>query len=235
LPEQEPIPAVAGKAGLFGTLLAAVGAADLIDVLNGEGPFTVLAPTDDAFSKLPEGTVESLLKPENKGKLADILEYHVLSGRVYSDQVAKVSQATTLLGRTIEPSVSADGLRINDSLVVQADIDAANGVIHVIDSVLLPRSMSPREALQTLKQAINRGVPLFNHGNSKACADIYMEACQQIIESADENMPHEIMATMKATVDRAKKIDHSGARAWALRHGMDSAMHSINRMMVAAE
>ena len=146
LPEQNRIPAVAEKAGQFNTLLAAVSAAGLAKVLDGDGPFTVFAPTDDAFKALPKGTVETLLKPENKQKLVDILKYHVVSGRVYADQAAQAGQATTLLGSVVETSVSADGLRINDSLVVKGDLETANGVIHVIDAVLLPQPMSPLQA-----------------------------------------------------------------------------------------
>ena len=119
LPEESRIPAVAEKAGQFSTLLAAVSAAGLAEVLDGEGPFTVFAPTDDAFKALPKGTVETLLKPENKQKLVDILKYHVVSGRVYADQAAEAGRATTLLGSAVETAVSADGLRINDSLVIK--------------------------------------------------------------------------------------------------------------------
>ena len=98
----------------------------------------MFAPTDDAFNSLPEGTVETLLKPENQQQLVDILKYHVVSGRVYADQAAEAGQATTLLGNLVETSVSADGLRVNDSLIVKGDLETANGVIHVIDTVLLP-------------------------------------------------------------------------------------------------
>jgi uncharacterized surface protein with fasciclin (FAS1) repeats len=233
LPQQETIPGTAQNAGQFGTLLAAVKAAGLAEVLSGNGPFTVFAPTDDAFKQLPKGTVESLLKPENKQKLVDILKYHVISGRIYAEDAAAAGQAKTLLGRTVETSVSADGLAVNESNVVQADIETANGVIHVIDSVLLPPQMSPQQAMRTLTTAINRGVPLFNHGNSKACAEIYMEACQEIVDMAGDDIPHGVMTSLKSAMSRAKHIHHSGMRAWALRHGMDAAMDGINQMMVS--
>ena len=124
-------------AGAFNTLVAAAHAADLVDALKGDGPLTVFAPTDEAFAKLPEGTVETLLKPENKDQLAAILLYHVVAGSVYSGDVSDGATPATLQGATLEVSL-ADGVAINGAKVVQADIEAANGVIHVIDTVLLP-------------------------------------------------------------------------------------------------
>lgn len=139
LPATDTIPTVAANAGQFSTLLAAVEAAGLAEVLSGEGPFTVFAPTDEAFSRLPEGTVESLLKPENKQKLIDILKYHVVAGRVYSDAALAAKQADTLQGGTVKISIMNNAARVNDAGLVSTDLDASNGVIHVIDSVLLPK------------------------------------------------------------------------------------------------
>jgi uncharacterized surface protein with fasciclin (FAS1) repeats len=233
LPEQERIPELASQAGQFSTLLAAVSAAGLAEVLDGSGPFTVFAPTDDAFAKLPEGTVETLLKPENKSKLVDILKYHVVSGRVYAEQAAEASTARTLLGPNVETSVAADGLRINDALVMQADLDTANGVIHVIDTVLLPKAMTARQAMETLIDAIKRGVPMFNDGSHRQCADMYTATCQAIADSGSEELPHGVISGLQATLDRAKHIHHAGSRAWALRHGMDAALASMRQMSVA--
>lgn len=129
---------VAVSAGQFNTLAAALGAADLVDTLKGEGPFTVFAPTDAAFERLPAGTVESLLKPENKDQLIAVLTYHVVPGKVTADDVVKLDSATTVNGADIAIAVVDGGLRINDANVVMADIGASNGVIHVIDSVILP-------------------------------------------------------------------------------------------------
>ena len=138
LPSFETIPEVADKAGDFGTLLAAVKAAGLAEALSGEGPFTVFAPTDEAFAKLPKGTVATLLKPENKEKLAAILKYHVVAGRVFSTDAVKAGKAKTLQGSNLTISKSDAGAMINKAGLLAADINAANGVIHVIDSVLLP-------------------------------------------------------------------------------------------------
>jgi uncharacterized surface protein with fasciclin (FAS1) repeats len=138
MPESDTIVGVASNAGTFNTLLAAAKAAGLADLLGSEGPYTVFAPTDDAFAKLPAGTVESLLKPENKDKLASILKYHVVSGRVYSDEAIKLGEANTAQGSSVTISKDWGKVKINDAKVVSADLEASNGVIHVIDSVLLP-------------------------------------------------------------------------------------------------
>lgn len=122
----------------FKTLAAALKAADLVDALKGEGPFTVFAPTDRAFAKLPKGTLESLLKPENKEKLASILKYHVVSGNVTSSDVVKLTEAKTLEGTPVKIAVKEGKVMIDNATVTKPDIKASNGVIHVIDTVLLP-------------------------------------------------------------------------------------------------
>jgi uncharacterized surface protein with fasciclin (FAS1) repeats len=124
-------------AGSFKTLAAALTAADLVSTLKGAGPFTVFAPTDEAFAKLPAGTVETLLKPENKAKLRRILTYHVVAGNVTAADVVKLTSAKAVSGDTLMIKTMG-GVTINDSKVVKADIKASNGVIHVIDTVLLP-------------------------------------------------------------------------------------------------
>ncbi len=132
------IVSTAESAGRLKTLTAALKAADLVDTLRGTGPFTVLAPTDAAFAKLPAGTVESLLKPENKQKLAGILAYHVISGNVKAAAVMTMSSTKTMNGQAVTLSLSGRAVKVNDSVVVDADISASNGTIHVIDTVLLP-------------------------------------------------------------------------------------------------
>ena len=124
--------------GRFTTLVAAVQAAELVDTLKGEGPFTVFAPTDDAFAALPAGTVESLLLPENKQALTDILLYHVVSGKVMAADVTALTSATTVLGKDVTVKVDMGNVYINDAQVVITDIATSNGVIHVINAVLLP-------------------------------------------------------------------------------------------------
>jgi uncharacterized surface protein with fasciclin (FAS1) repeats len=130
---------VAVAAGKFETLAAALQAADLVDTLKGDGPFTVFAPTDEAFAKLPEGTIEHLLKPENRDELVAILTYHVVAGKVYAADVVKLDSATTVNGADVRIKANEDGVQIDDANVVMTDISATNGVIHVIDTVILPR------------------------------------------------------------------------------------------------
>ena len=127
-------------AGSFNTLVAAVQAAGLVDVLKGDGPYTVFAPTDEAFAKLPEGTVETLLKPENKDKLVAILTYHVVPGKVMSTDIAgKKADVASVQGGEISVDAT-DGVKVDNAKVIAADVEASNGVIHVIDTVILPKS-----------------------------------------------------------------------------------------------
>ena len=126
-------------AGNFKTLAAALQAAGLVDTLKGPGPFTVFAPTDEAFAKLPAGTVEELLKPENKEKLVAILTYHVVPGRVMAKDVMQLNSAKTVNGKSVTIADRNGAVMVDNAKVVQADIAASNGVIHVIDSVILPQ------------------------------------------------------------------------------------------------
>ncbi len=125
------------QAGKFSTLATALRAAGLVETLKGDGPFTVFAPTDEAFAKLPQETLRELLKPENKDKLTAILTYHVVAGKIMARDVVNVNTATTVQGQSIKIDAK-DGVKIDGSKVITADIEATNGVIHVIDAVLMP-------------------------------------------------------------------------------------------------
>ena len=138
LPSEDNIPTVATKAGKFNTLLAAAKAAGLVEALSGDKPLTVFAPTDDAFAKLPKDTVASLLKPENKDKLKAILLFHVVEGRVYSEDALAAKTAATLQGSKVEITVKDGAAYVNGAKILATDVDASNGVIHIIDSVILP-------------------------------------------------------------------------------------------------
>ena len=129
---------IAASAGSFNTLVTAVKAAGLVDTLKGNGPFTVFAPTDEAFAKLPGGTVETLLKPENKDKLTAVLTYHVVPGRVTAGEVVNLSSAKTVNGRALRINTKDGKVMVDNARVTATDIMASNGVIHVIDSVVLP-------------------------------------------------------------------------------------------------
>ena len=128
------------SAGQFKTLVAAVKAAGLVETLKGPGPFTVFAPTDAAFAKLPKGTVEDLLKPENKAKLTAILTYHVVPGKVLAADVVKLKDAKTVQGGSVGIAASGGKVSIDGAQVVKADVAASNGVIHVVDTVLMPKT-----------------------------------------------------------------------------------------------
>ena len=130
---------VAVGAGTFKTLVAAVGAAGLVDTLKSPGPFTVFAPNDEAFAKLPPGTVEGLLKPENKDKLVAILTYHVVPGSVKAAEVVGMTSAKTVQGSSVKIAVSDGKVQVDSANVIATDIAATNGVIHVIDAVILPK------------------------------------------------------------------------------------------------
>lgn len=136
--EHKDIVETAASNEMFSTLVAAVKSADLVSTLKGEGPFTVFAPTDDAFAALPDGTIEMLLKPENKQTLAKILTYHVVAGKVTAKDVSTLTDAATVEGSKVMVSTSMNKVMINDAQVIKADVMTSNGVIHVIDKVLLP-------------------------------------------------------------------------------------------------
>ena len=137
--DKKDIVDTAVEAGSFSTLVAAVEAAGLVDTLKGDGPFTVFAPTDEAFAALPEGTVEELLKPENREQLVAILTYHVVPGKVMSTDLSDDMSAATVEGSEIMIDLD-NGVMVNEASVVTADIETSNGVIHVIDKVILPSS-----------------------------------------------------------------------------------------------
>ena len=137
--DKKDIVGTAVAADDFNTLVAAVQAAGLVETLQGEGPFTVFAPTDAAFAALPAGTVEDLLKPENKDQLVAVLTYHVVPGKVMSSDLAgQALEAETVQGSTVDIDATGDGVKVDAASVVTADVEASNGVIHIIDTVILP-------------------------------------------------------------------------------------------------
>lgn len=131
----------AAGAGSFNTLATALKAAGLVDTLKGKGPFTVFAPTDEAFAKLPKGTLEMLLEPKNKAKLQAVLTYHVVAGNVRSADVVKLRSAKTVNGESVTIAADANGVTIDKARVITVDVAASNGVIHVIDTVILPKNL----------------------------------------------------------------------------------------------
>lgn len=233
------IAAVAKKAGQFNTLLAAVEAAGLTSTLTGKGAVTVLAPTDAAFKALPKGTVESLLKPENRSKLTEILAMHVVKGSVSAGTALNTGAAQSVNGKELAFSISDGTFKVNGATIVTTDIQADNGVIHVIDAVLLPAAkttsnggckpstagtMSPAGLIEA---AIKKGVPVFNHGDHEGCARIYMTCAQALtkhgsLDCSTRNMLSQVVA-------KAKQTHCTSTRAWVLRSGLDHTYAAMNR------
>lgn len=225
LPADKNIAEVATEAGSFKTLLAAATAAGLAETLGAKGPFTVFAPTDEAFAKLPEGTVASLLKPENKNKLVSILKYHVVSGRLYSEDAVAVGSAKTLQGGRISVNIAGGAARINTSKLVATDVDASNGVIHIIDSVLMPKEDNAA-VLRKLENAVAAGSHLYNTGHHQACADHYAKTMHELMNS---NLSGSLKHHMSSVLTNAKHQSCNTSRAWTLRHGIDQMYSQIVR------
>ncbi|WP_442508547.1 fasciclin domain-containing protein [Novipirellula sp. SH528] len=229
LPAADNIPATAEKAGSFKTLLAAAKAAGLVDALSADGPLTVFAPTDEAFAKLPEGTISSLLKPENMEKLASILKYHVVSGRVYSDGALSAGEAKTLEGALLRIAVIDGVAKVNDANLLKTDIDSSNGVIHVIDTVLLPQqnkqsAIHPRRMIES---AIERGAPMYNSGHVGQCASVYMTTVSDLLANNGDTMSSSTRHTLQTALMSAQHSSCSDTQAWTLRHALDHAYNSM--------
>ena len=217
------------EAGSFKTLVTAVKAAGLVDTLKGKGPFTVFAPTDEAFAKLPKGTVASLLKPENKQKLVDILTYHVVSGKVKAKKAAKLDSAKTVNGAKITIKPSGKTLMINQAKVVKADIKTSNGIIHVIDAVLLP---TPKKVSgntnHIIKQAIHKGVHMFNSGHHVQTAALYMKAGNEVLGQCSSSVCSSAADTIKTAMHKAKAEHCPTSQAWIMRHAFDRVLASAH-------
>ena len=216
-------------AGSFKTLVAAAKAAGLVDTLKGEGPFTVFAPTDEAFGKLSKCTVESLLKPENKHKLAAILTYHVVPGKVKAKKAAKLDSAKTVNGAAITIKPSGKTLMINNAKVVKADIKTSNGIIHVIDTVLIPEAKKVAgNTNHIIKQAIHKGVPMFNSGHHAQTAALYMKAGKEILGQCSSSACPASAKTIKTALHKASAEHCPTSQAWIMRKAFDHVLASSN-------
>lgn len=223
LPADKNLAETAIGAGKFSTLVAAAKAAGLVEALAGKDDLTVFAPTDEAFAKLPAGTVESLLKPENKSKLVDILKYHIVAGRVYSEDAVAAKTAKTLQGSPIMVTVSDAGAKINSSNLVSTDIDASNGVIHVIDTVLMPPGKQSN-ARKTLENAVAKGAVLFNAGHHDACAKVYKNAMQELMSTEIDSS---LRSHMVSVLNAANSTTCPTTQSWTLRNGIDQLHHQL--------
>lgn len=215
-------------AGKFKTLATALKAADLVDALRGKGPFTVFAPTDAAFAKLPKGTVATLLKPENKAQLQAILKLHVVSGRVDSTTALKLGKAPTLQGETLGIRLENGRLKVGTANVIANDVAASNGVIHIIDSVLLPTPATTTGAASLIEFAIETGAPLYNKGQREACAAIYELCVRSLVALPSKDVPSRTRAALKKALTNLQGKKDPMDRAWALRSVLDSTWDAID-------
>ena len=217
----------AQEAGQFETLLAAAEAAGLARALSGDGPFTVFAPTDDAFGSLPAGTIQTLLEPENQEQLADILKYHVVPGRVGSDELADGATLETLAGPRVTFIQSETGFTVEGARIVATDIEASNGIVHVIDRVIQPpQRMSHIEASAVIEEAIARGVPMFNHGSPERTVIVYSDAAKRLIGNAA--LSPEQRQRLERGLDAADRSHSARSSAWSLRYALDDVMESLH-------
>lgn len=216
----------AAAAGQFETLLAAATAAGLAPALTGDGPFTVFAPTDEAFGTLPAGTVADLLKEENRDQLANILKFHVVSGRIGSGALKDGRTLETLSGAQVTFIETEQGFTIENARIVATDINASNGVVHVIDRVILPpEQISRRQAERSISRAIAQGVPMFNHGDAAGTVAVYTEAAQTLVSKAN------LSTSERNRLERGLTAsDHSGSAresAWQLRYALDDVLMAL--------
>jgi transforming growth factor-beta-induced protein len=231
LPKEDSIVGVAAKAKTFNTLLAAAKAAGLAPALAGKGPFTVFAPSDAAFAALPEGTVEHLLQPAQRETLVSILKHHVVSGRVFSDGALAAGKAKTLAGTTLTFGYQEGALRVAGVKLTALDLAASNGVIHVVEQVLLPPQVvaKPKPALsvasarRAIEEAVREGVPLYNGGNEAGCRDVYVAAVKKLL--TNESL---FSSRVVRSLRRALRPDSDAAQhAWTLRYAMDAAYENL--------
>ena len=226
----------AANAGNFETLIAAAKAAGLAGALKGDGPLTVFAPTDEAFGALPAGTIETLLKPENKDQLATILKYHVIAGKVGSGALADGARLETLAGIDAVVTQTEKGFNIENARIVATDIDASNGVVHVIDRVILPPAqMSRADSAEAIRQAIDRGVPMFNHGNAQGTAAVYKAVAEKLMREGSLNA--EERARLEVGLMEAADAGTARTGAWQLRYALDdvnASLHGNGQMRVSS-
>lgn len=215
--------------GEHATLIAAVRAAGLEETLRGDGPFTLLAPTDDAFSKLPADAVQSLLRPENREQLVGVLTLHVIQGRISASRALQSGVAKSLQGSPLEFSLTDGLLRVKETRVLKNDINASNGVIHVIEAVLLPaQEVAARtRPVEIIELAIARGAPLFNTGQTAACAAIYEVAARSLLMLDDTRLDPVSLRELSDAVRRSSSMRDASARAWALRGALDSVWQRL--------
>jgi uncharacterized surface protein with fasciclin (FAS1) repeats len=227
--ESNDILSVAKRNGQFGTLLSAIEAAGLSSALEGEGPLTIFAPTDEAFAALPKRVLKQLLRKENREELSEILTYHAIPGRISAGDALNAKSAKTMNGGSVNFAIEEGLLKVNGATILTADIECENGVIHVIDAVLSPPvggdeatkskaepDLSPERRIEA---AIEKGVPIFNEGDHAKCAEIYQECLVSL--AADERIDAAERTTLEELVERGKEENSDFDRAWLYRLALD--------------
>ena len=242
--DESTIPAVAVGSGRLDTLVAAVKTADLAGALSGEGPFTVFAPTDDAFAKLGDDTIASLLEPGNRATLVRILKHHVVPGRLAASSLVGRESVETLAGTEIPLELVRNRLLVDEAVVETADVSASNGIVHLIDRVLLPpREFAPLETL--LENAVTRGAPIYNDGDPAGCAAVYATALDAVVLGDGFGLNRDMRSRIKTQLEDATSNADPRDRAWAYRRIIDSlfaamqdgsmTMTTANNMTPASE
>lgn len=234
---------VAKSAEGFTTLLAAVEAAGLTSALRSEGPFTVFAPSDEAFAKLGDDAIADLLRPENREKLRAILAYHVVPERLTSSEIVRPGARTTLLEQPLAFGFNNGSIEVGGAGVRAVDINTSNGVIHVIDEVLIPDlsavesriAKSPaQQCRELIALAVERGAPLFNDGDPGACAAVYEVAAEALLDLGGDALPDDATRALIGAIDTARDRHTSPTNAaWALRRALDRTFVSLGESMSA--
>ena len=219
---------IASDSENFSTLVTAVKSAGLAETLMGEGPFTILAPDNDAFARIDSKTLDFLLNEPGKASLKRILLHHVISGKVKSDQIVDINEVTTLAGTVLPISVIKNRVLIGDAAVTRDDLVGSNGVIHVIDRVLLPpEKVNP--VMTVLNNAINRGSYLFNEGLHQSCSDIYETALESIALLSPKDLMSSEIKNLNKQIATIQKMTNYTDKAWAYRAVMDEIIESNNK------
>ncbi len=237
LPESKNLAELASGVKDLSTLVAAVKAAGLAEAISGKDALTVLAPTNAAFEKLPKEVLASLLKPQNKAVLAEIITYHVIAGRVFSDQALKAGKGKTLQGGEVTFMVEGSQAMVNNAKILSTDIDASNGVVHVIDTVLVPEGVLKKLAAgqpagmgpvlaadqrELVETAISLGAPMFNRGEAAGCAAVYHVAAMALMNDARTDRGTRM--ALRSALGEAMQQHSMSDRAWTLRRALDQAM-----------
>lgn len=232
--EDKTIASTAVASGRLDTLVAAVQFAGLVDALTGEGPFTVFAPTDAAFARLDSKTLESLLTEAGRPTLQRILMHHVVAGSFDAADLVGRDSIETLAGTTLELDAVRGRLLVSDAVVESADVDAGNGVVHLIDRVLLPpKQIVPLESL--LENAVNRGAPIFNDGDPASCAAIYATALDAVALGSGFGVDARMRDRIAGELDRIAGMGDARDRAWAYRGIIDELFALIQNGSISAE